>query len=269
MITAGWIGTGNMGGALARAAAGSGARLLLCNRSPEKAEALARELGAAVCTAAEAAAESDFLFLGVKPQGLPALLTELGDLLRARKTPFVLVSMAAGVTLDTLHALVGGEIPVVRIMPNLPVSMGAGVVLLAADRRTEEPSLQALEELLRGAGLLLRLPEDKLDAASAISGCGPAYVYTFLEALAEGGVRIGLPYGQALELAAQTLIGAGRMTLESGKHPARLRNEVCSPGGTTIAGVEALERGAFRAAAMSAVTAAYARTLELSGGKGH
>ena len=137
-------------------------------------------------------------------------------------------------------------------------------VLIAPDGLATADELDALEKYLTGAGLCMRVPEEKIDAGSAVSGCGPAYVYLFLDALANGGVSCGLPYGQALALAAQTLIGASRMALESGRHPGKLQSEVCSPGGTTIAGVRALEQHAFRAAAMDAVIAAYERTLELA-----
>ena len=173
--------------------------------------------------------------------------------------------MAAGVTIGTIKKTLGLPCPVVRIMPNLPVALGKGVVLLSPDDTVTEDELSALEASLRPAGLLMRMPEDKLDAGSAVSGCGPAFMYLFLDALANGGVSCGLPYQQALSLAAQTMIGAAEMTLSTGKHPGQLQSEVCSPGGTTIAGVRALEQHGTRAAAMDAVIAAYERTRELAG----
>ena len=260
----GFIGTGNMGGALARAAAKSGASMLLSNRTAEKAEHLAMELGCAAGTNQDVAASCSFIFLGVKPQMLPALLAELKAPLAARTDRFVLVSMAAGVTIDTIKKTLGLPCPVVRIMPNLPVALGKGVVLLSPDDTVTEDELTALEAALKPAGLLMRMPEDKLDAGSAVSGCGPAFVYLYLDALANGGVRCGLPYHQALALAAQTMIGAAEMTLTSGEHPGKLQSEVCSPAGTTIEGVRTLEQRAVRAAAMDAVIAAYKRTRELA-----
>lgn len=260
----GFLGVGNMGGALAEAAAQSGASMLLTNRTQLKAEVLAERLGCRAGTNREAAEQCEYLFLGVKPQMLPDLLAELKPVLAARADRFVLVSMAAGVRIATIKKQLGIDCPVVRIMPNLPVSLGAGVVLIAPDGLATADELDALEKYLTGAGLCMRVPEEKIDAGSAVSGCGPAYVYLFLDALANGGVSCGLPYGQALALAAQTLIGASRMALESGRHPGKLQSEVCSPGGTTIAGVRALEQHAFRAAAMDAVIAAYERTLELA-----
>ena len=260
----GFIGTGNMGSALARAAAKSGERMLLANRTPEKAEALAAVLDAKVGTNLQAAAACEYIFLGVKPQMLPALLDELRPALLERTDRFVLVSMAAGVKTGTIRQALGFDCPVVRIMPNLPVALGKGVVLISLDDTVTEDELTALEEALKPAGLLMRMPEDKLDAGSAVSGCGPAFVYLFLDALANGGVSCGLPYPQALALAAQTMIGAAEMALASGKHPGKLQSEVCSPGGTTIAGVRALEQRGARAAAMDAVIAAYERTCELA-----
>lgn len=260
----GFIGTGNMGGALARAAAKSGTGMLLSNRTAAKAEALAAELGCAAGTNQDIAVSCKFIFLGVKPQLLPALLAELNAPLAARTDRFVLVSMAAGVAIDTIKQTLGLPCPVVRIMPNLPVALGKGVVLLSPDDTVTEDELSALEAALKPAGLLMRMPEDKLDAGSAVSGCGPAFVYLYLDALANGGVRCGLPYPQALALAAQTMLGAAEMALSSGKHPGQLQSEVCSPAGTTIEGVRTLEQRAVRAAAIDAVTAAYERTRELA-----
>lgn len=260
----GFIGVGNMGGALARAAAKSGASMLLSNRTAGKAQTLAAELGCEAGSNREIAERCTYIFLGVKPQMLPELLQELKAPLSARTERFVLVSMAAGVTIETIRDTLGLSCPVVRIMPNLPVALGSGVVLISADASVSEQELTALERALREAGLLMRMPEASLDAGSAVSGCGPAYAYMFLDALACGGVSCGLRYDEALALAAQTLVGAAQMTLASGKHPGKLQAEVCSPGGTTIAGVRALEQHAFRAAAMDAVIAAYTRTKELA-----
>lgn len=260
----GFIGTGNMGGALAQAAAKSGADMLLSNRTAAKAEALAAKLGCAAGTNLEIAESCSYIFLGVKPQMLPALLEELKAPLLARKDRFVLVSMAAGITIETIQKILGLPCPVVRIMPNLPVALGKGVVLISPDDTVTEEEISALEKALQPAGLLMQMPEDKIDAGSAVSGCGPAFVYLFLDALANGGVSCGLPYPQALALAAQTMIGAAAMALASGKHPGKLQSEVCSPGGTTIAGVRALEQRGARAAAMDAVIAAYERTCELA-----
>lgn len=185
----GFIGTGNMGGALARAAAKGGHTLLLANRTPAKAEALAKELGGTVCPNAEAAETAELLFLGVKPQGLPGLAGELAPVLQARKgNAPVVVSMATAVTLRELDAMLGGGLPLIRIMPNTPAAVGAGTILYAAQNVTDA-QLNAFRAVLAQAGLLLPLPEAQIDAASAISGCGPAFCFQFADALALGGVR--------------------------------------------------------------------------------
>ncbi len=271
--TIGFIGTGNMGSALAHAAAKSdmaaGARFLLSNRTESKAEALAQELqnsGAdARCTSNVLTAEnSELIFLGVKPQMLDGLFSEIAPILRKRFTDFTLVTMAAGTSCARIRELAGADCPVIRIMPNTPAAIGAGVVQICS-LGTDEETIAGFEALLRPAGLLERIPENLIDAAAAVSGCGPAFVYMFIEALADGGVACGLPRDKAMAFAAGAVEGAARMVLESEKHPGVLKDAVTSPAGTTIQGVRALEAGGFRSAAMEAVIAAYERTLEIAG----
>ncbi len=261
----GLIGTGNMGAALARAMQRSSLQptLLLANRTAEKAQKLAAQLGGTVVTNEEAAAQSDFLFLGVKPQGLAALLDTLQSSLSARKIPPVLVSMAAGIDTEWLRQHLKTPCPCIRIMPNTPVSVGQGVILYTAVD-TSAQQLSDFRALLCEAGEVLFLEETKFDAASAISGCGPAYCYAFADALAMGGVRCGLPYETALRLAAATLRGSAELLLQSGEHPAVLMTKVCSPAGTTIEGVAALRAGGFESAVSDAVTAACARSASLA-----
>ena len=153
--------------------------------------------------------------------------------------------------------------PIIRIMPNTPVAVGEGMILYDANEWVTSEMLDAFSHALSKAGRLDRLPEGSIDAASALSGCGPAFVYLFSESLADGAVECGLSREKANLYAAQTLYGAAKLLLESGKHPGELKDAVCSPGGTTIAGVHALEEGSFRAATMSAVNAAYQKTLKL------
>ena len=261
----GFIGCGNMGGALARAVADavSGENLLLCDACAEKAEQLAKTLGARAVTLSEVAQKSDFLFLGVKPQSFPALFDQLRPILDGRADGVVLISMAAGISMGAVRELAGRDTAIIRIMPNTPVAVGEGMILYDANRFVSEEQLTLCCDALSGAGVLDRLAEEKIDAASALSGCGPAFVYLFAEALADGAVECGLPRDKAMLYAAQTLSGAAKLLLTSGQHPGALKDAVCSPGGTTIAGVHALEAGAFRASAMEAVTAAYERTLQL------
>ena len=265
MHTFAFIGTGNMGSALAAAAAKvlPPSEILLANKTHAKAEQLAAQLGAkAVCVAA-AAAESTYIFLGVKPQMMAGLLSELAPILASRSDRFVLVTMAAGLTMADIQTMAGGAYPVIRIMPNTPVAVGQGVILYDA---TPDVTAEELAQFCHGlseGGLLDRLPEHLIDAGSAVAGCGPAFADLFVEALADGGVANGLPRAKAQAYAAQMLKGAAALILESGQHPGQLKDAVCSPGGSTIAGVRALEQRAFRAAVMEAVDAAVKRTKEL------
>ncbi len=261
----GFIGTGHMGGALARAVCrGAGAEtVVLANRSRGKAEALARELGCAVGEN-EDAARARFLFLGVKPQGMKDLLTGVSPLLRARRDGFVLVSMAAGLSMDSLAALAGGAYPIVRLMPNTPVAAGEGVVLYDCNDAVSPGALARLLEALAPAGLIEHLEERLIDAASCVAGCGPAFLDLFLEALADGGVACGLPRATALRCAAQMALGAAKLALETGAHPGALKDAVCSPAGSTIQGVRALERAGFRSALIEAVIAACEKTKEMA-----
>jgi len=260
----GFIGTGNMGSAVARAvAAGGGAQeLYLSNRTPEKAQALARELGGRFASNAEIAADCDLIFLCVKPQMMGEMLQDIAGELELALHRTVLVTMAAGLSCQTIRDMAGRAYPVIRMMPNTPCAIGAGVVQYCGLGVTEE-ELEAFAALIAPAGLVDRVEEKLIDAASALSGCGPAFVYLFMEALADGAVACGLPRDKAMAYAAQTLSGAARLALESGTHPAALKDAVCSPGGTTIQGVRALEEGGLRAAAMNAVIKAYEKTLQL------
>ena len=261
----GVIGTGAMGSAVARLVAGK-KPLLLSNRTPEKAEKLAAELSACAVTNAEIAKTCDLIFLAVKPQMMPGVLKALAPVFAARKDRFVLVTMAAGLTCDTIKALSGGAYPVIRMMPNTPIAVGAGIVTYCGSGATEE-ELSAFAALLADAGTLDPIPEHLIDAASALAGCGPAFVDLFLEALSDGAVACGLPRDKALLYAAQTVEGAAKAARISGEHPGRLKDVVCSPAGSTIQGVRALERGGFRSAAMEAVIAAYEKNLELKKGE--
>ena len=265
VYTFGFIGTGNMGGALAKAAAAvlPVEEILLSNRTAAKAEALAAQLGCKAASVEETAKSSRYLFLGVKPQMMAGLLRDIAPVLQGREDRVILVSMAAGLTMADIQRMAGADYPVIRIMPNTPVAVGGGVILYDA---TENVAAEELTEFCQGlaaGGKLDRLPEKLIDAGSAVAGCGPAFAAMFIEALADGAVACGLPRKQAMEYAAQMLMGTAKLMLETGEHPGAMKDAVCSPGGSTIAGVRALEQGGFRAAAMNAVEAAYKRTKEL------
>ena len=260
-----FIGTGNMGSALAKAVSKSvgGEKIALADKDIEKATNLANEIGAATVSISEAAQNSDFIFLGVKPQVLNTLFEEINPYLSARKDRFVLISMAAGVSIINLKNKCSQNYPVIRIMPNTPVEAEKGMILYCCDNLVKESEENSFKNALKNAGKLDKIDEKLIDAASAISGCGPAFVYMFAQSLADGGVECGLPRDKALLYAAQTIIGAGEMILKTGKHPELLKDNVCSPAGSTIAGVHALEDSAFRDACMNAVSASFERTKEL------
>ncbi|MBQ8431622.1 MAG: pyrroline-5-carboxylate reductase [Clostridia bacterium] len=261
----GFIGCGNMGGALATAVAKEiePSEIAVCDAFAPKAEAFAKEFGVAVFEAAIIAGEAEFIFLGVKPQTFPELFREIAPVLQARKDPFVLVSMAAGITVSAIEAFAGCHCAVIRIMPNTPAAVGKGVILYTANANVTDAALQTFCQALSAAGLVDPIEEGKIDAASALSGCGPAFVALFAEAMADGAVECGLPRDKANLYAAQTLLGTAELLLTSGKHPGQVKDAVCSPGGSTIQGVHALEVNGFRGAVIDAVAAAYEKTLEM------
>ena len=262
----GFIGTGCMGGALATACAKAigPEDILLSNRSPEKAQALAEKLGAIPADNETITRDCDVIFLGVKPQMMADMLDELAPALEARaeSRPFVLVTMAAGLSMQQIRQMAGSGYPIIRMMPNTPVALGDGMIQYCSDD-VEPDKLNEWLTAMAPAGRLDAVPESLIDAASAVSGCGPAWAYQFIEALADGGVAAGLPRAKAQEYAAQMLLGSARMVLETGKHPGELKDAVCSPGGSTIQGVRLLEERAFRGAVTDAVLAAYEKTKDL------
>lgn len=260
----GFIGAGNMGGALATAAAKAvgGHNLLVADLDADKAAALATAIDAAVADGDAVAATCDYIFLGVKPQGMETALTALAPALAARESKPVLISMAAGLTVACIKEWSGGA-PVIRIMPNTPVAVGEGMTLYTVCPDVTAAQKADFVAMMAASGRLSELPEALIDAGCAVSGCGPAFAYLFVEALAAGGAEKGLDPAQALEYAAQTVLGAAKMIQQTGRDPIALKDAVCSPGGATLQGVRALDEGGFRDLAMSAVDAAYKRTLEM------
>jgi len=253
-----FIGAGNMGGALLGAVAKLGMHdIYVVEKDANRCAAVCAANGAHAGTPADLS-DSDVVFLGVKPQVLAETISGLS--LGARP---LYISMAAGVALDKLAALLPKGAAIVRIMPNLAVAYGEGMILYVPNANVTPEAEALFVSLLAEAGRLDRLDERLIDAASAVSGCGPAYVYMFIEALADGGVACGLPRDKALFYAEQTVLGAATTAMRAAKHPEQLKDEVCSPAGSTIEGVHALEEGGLRAACMDAVIAAYRRTKEL------
>ena len=264
-MTIGFIGTGNMGGALAISAAKvlSGGQIYLANRTPEKAAALAERLGAVAVDNDSIAVECDYIFLGVKPQMMQGLLDSLRLLLAARKTPCVLVTMAAGLTMESIRTMLGLDLPVIRIMPNVACRVGQGLTLYSCSADVTTEQKREFLRILSASGRLEELDEHLIDAGSAVAGCGGAFACLFMEALADGGVTCGLPRDKAMRYAQQMLLGAAALALETGEHPGALKDAVCSPAGSTIAGVAELERAGLRTAAIEAVLASYKRNQEL------
>lgn len=263
MYCIGFIGTGNMGGALARAAVkGTDPKtVILSNRTMEKAAALAEELGCAVGTMEEAC-QAKYIFLGVKPKDMAACLEGLRGVLSARKDRFVLVSMAAGIDTAGIQTMAGENYPVIRLCPNTPVAIGKGLTAWCA-KDVESAETEELAALMAGAGLWDECPEKLMDTASVLGGCTPAYTYLFIEALADGAVCAGMTRTQALAYAARAVEGAAALCARSGKQPGQLKDEVCSPGGSTIEGVLTLEEKGFRAAAAQALLASVEKTKKL------
>jgi pyrroline-5-carboxylate reductase len=268
-FSVGFLGAGQMATALAKAWAAAGlldaASSLAADPSPVARQKFSEATGLpAVPANADVAQACRVLILAVKPQTMAAALAEVRGQLAERH---LVVSIAAGVTLSQLAQQLGSETRLVRVMPNTPCLVGASATAFAAGPAARPGDAEAVATLFGKVGVALQVPESQLDAVTGLSGSGPAYAYLFLEALADGGVKAGLPRDTAMTLAAQTLLGAAKMVIETGTHPAALKDAVASPGGTTIAGIHALERGAFRATVMNAVEAATARSAELGKSK--
>lgn len=255
----GFIGLGNMGSAVAKAIATLGQHeLLYSTHNVQKAESLQSIYGGNLLSNRQILKQADVIFLGVKPQILPSLLSDLLDSQETYSSK-VWVSMAAGVTLTQLESWLP-EAPVIRMMPNTPVAIGEGMTTFSTNQTELIP---LFEELMKASGQVCYLEETYMDAATAIAGCGPAFVYEFIESLTRAGIQQGLPVLTAQTLASQTLLGGARMVLESEEHPVLLRDQVTSPGGATISGLVALTEAGFQAAIIRAVRASVIRTKEL------
>lgn len=262
-VTLGFIGCGKMAGALAggvlKAGLFSAQQIFVSDRYPAAVEKMAQELGVQPrASNAEVTVAADTLLLCVKPGDVPSALRELRD------TPGkLIISIAAGVTLAALQKHAGEGMRLVRVMPNTPALIHRGAAAYALGATATEADAALTEQIFSAVGKVARLPETLLDAVTGLSGSGPAYAYVVIEALADAGVLMGLPRELALEFSAQTVSGAAEMVLQTKQHPAQLKDMVASPGGTTIAGLEALEAAGLRAALLGAVRAATERSREL------
>ncbi len=264
MITAGFVGTGKMGGALASAVIKSigGESVCLADYDIEKAKAVAGNSGAACVDSQTVCKECKFIFLGVKPQFLEQTASELKEILAARKDRFVLISMAAGVSTARL-AKMFGAFPIIRIMPNTPVAVGEGMIVYFNNALVSNDEVDEFTAMLKCAGEVSFLEEDLINAATSVSGCGPAFVYMFIKALADGGVNCGLPPELSLKLAEQTVLGAAKLAITSGEMPDKLKTDVCSKGGSTIEGVKVLEKEGLEDIVKAAVNASFEKNKKL------
>ena len=262
----GFLGTGRMATALAK---GFISELVSADRiigfdpfeeSLRQFQAVVGDQANVSSTSVECLRDADILFLAVKPQVMQSALEGLRDLLSGRQ---LVVSIAAGTTVKSLEAWLPPKQSVIRVMPNTPCLIGQGACGISRGTHATIDDEAAVYELLRSVGIVEQLPEKLLDAVTGLSGSGPAYVFQIIEALSDGGVKVGLPRATATRLAAQTLAGAALMLLETGEHPGVLKDAVTSPGGTTIAGLMKLEEGGLRAALMNAVESATNRSIEL------
>ena len=264
MAKMGFIGAGNMAcaiiGGVLQAGLVAPQDILITARTQQTRERVCARFGVRAATSnVELARESACVLLCVKPVFLPGVLAEIHPAMAGK----LAVSIAAGWDVPRLSGALPQDARIVRVMPNTPLLVGAGMSLLDAQHTATAEEYAFVRSVFACAGEVCEVEPRIFDAASGISGCGPAFVYPFIEALADGGVRNGVPRALAYRLAAQTVIGAGKMVLDTGEHPGALKDAVCSPGGTTIEGVAVLERRGLRAAVIDAVTATVEKTERL------
>ncbi|WP_338678326.1 pyrroline-5-carboxylate reductase [Streptomyces sp. SCSIO 30461] len=262
------LGTGKIGEALLSGMIRSGwptGALLVTARRTERAEELRNRYGVEVVGNAEAAKRADTLILAVKPQDMDRLLDELAPHVAPDR---LVISAAAGITTATIEGRLAAGTPVVRVMPNTPVLVDEGMSVISGGSHAAPGHLAHTEEIFGAVGKTLRVPESQQDAATALSGSGPAYFYFLVEAMTDAGILLGLPRAQAHDLIVQAAIGAAVMLRDSGEHPVKLREAVTSPAGTTISAIRELENHGVRAALIAALEAARDRSRELASGNG-
>jgi pyrroline-5-carboxylate reductase len=266
MSTTAILGAGVMGETLLSGLIRAGRpvdQLLVGEKRPERARELEERYGVAVVSNLDATKRADTVALVVKPQDMGALLDEIGPSVRPGQ---LVVSLAAGITTSFLESRLPAGVPVVRVMPNTPALVDEGMAAIAPGSHCDDDHLAVAEELLGSTGRVVQVPEKHMDAVTAISGTGPAYVFFVVESMIEAGVHLGLPRATATELVVQTLVGSAKMLRETGQHPVVLREQVTSPGGTTAAALRELEVHKVRAAFLAAMEAARDRSAQLAEG---
>ncbi len=262
----GFIGGGQMAQALAQGAsqAGvlSGGDLVFAEPSPQQQDVLSAKFAGAtiVDDGVELLGQCERVVLSVKPHVLKSIAADLSGSITARH---LLVSIVSGIPLSRLQTMLATE-RVIRVMPNTPSQVGAGAAAIAADDSADEQDVAWVERLMSSVGMAVRLPDHLMHAVTGLSGSGPAYIYMVIEALSDGGVAMGLPRDTATQLAAQTVLGAAKMVLDTGLHPGQLKDQVTSPGGTTIAAIRELETAGLRGAVTEAVCRSTERSAELA-----
>lgn len=268
-----FIGTGVMGSAIAKAACkGCDPKdIVLTDYNKDKARELAQETGATfVETNEQAVKESKYILLAVKPQVAESVLAEIGPVVEEcikNGEEKVIVSIMVSISIQQIKDMLGMsvDVPVIRTLPNVAAEVGKCITVCSVSESVTDETYAEYKNILRHTGKFELLEEKKMYAASVITGCGPAFVSMFIEALADGGVMTGLTHAQAQSFAVETLIGTATLIAETGKHPEKLKDEVCSPGGSTIAGVVSLEKNGFRNAAVQCVLDTFNRILDMGG----
>ncbi len=258
----GFIGAGNMGSAIISGLASKNIvdNIFLFDINAEKAREIGDKFKVSVSDSVEAVvSQSEIITIAVKPGDVAGLLNSIGKLDKDK----IVLSVAAGIKLESIEKILGADTKIIRVMPNTPALIGEGMSVLSPNNSVDDESLETVKEIFQFTGSVLVLPEKHMDAVTGLSGSGPAYVFSFIQALADGGVKMGLPRREAEILSAQTVLGAAKMVLESGEGPIELRNRVTSPGGTTIEGLHSLEKGGFSGIVMDAVEAATKRSRDL------
>jgi pyrroline-5-carboxylate reductase len=260
------LGAGKMGEALVSGLLRAGRNpsdVIVVVRRSARADQLRDTYGVAAQSAADAVKAAETLVITVKPQDMSVLLDEIAPHVAADR---LVISVAAGIRTAMIERRLGAEIPVVRVMSNTPVHVDEAMSVISAGRFAGEEHLRRAEELLRPVGKVLRIPESQQDAATALSGSGPAYVFFLVEAMVDAGILLGIPRATALEMVNQAVYGAARMLRDTGEHPVILREAVTSPGGTTISAIRELEDHGVRAAFLAAIESARDRGAELGSG---
>lgn len=255
------IGTGSMGSAVIRAIStkNNPKDITVSNRTSSKAQKFAQETGCNFAsTNSEAIKDAKYIFIAVKPVFLKDVFDEIGKII---PKDAVVISMAAGVKIEKLQSMADARF--VRIMPNVPAQIAQGMTALSCDSNISSQELEDIKTLLECTGKVEQVPEKLMDCVTAVSGSGPAFVFMFIEAMADAAVRCGMPRNQAYIYAAQTVKGSADLVLQTGKHPGALKDSVTSPAGTTIEGVAALEENGFRNSVIKAVTAACEKSISL------